>query len=44
MMDNSVYGKKLENLTNRVDVNLVSNAKDYQRFVSRSSFSFSKDI
>ena len=37
-MDNSVYGKTMENLKNRVDARLVMNAEDYQIRVNKSSF------
>ena len=29
LMNNIVYGKTMENLRNRIDVNFVSNEKDY---------------
>ena len=29
LMDNAAYGKRMENLRNRIDVKLVSNKKDY---------------
>ena len=47
-MINSVYGKTMENLKKRIDVKLVNNAKDYKKYVTKSSFVsqklFSKDL
>ena len=37
-MFNSVYGKTMENLSKRVNVRLVNNAKDYKKYVSKLSF------
>ena len=37
-MNNAVYGKKIENLRNRVNVKLVSNKKDYLKWTSKSSY------
>ena len=36
-MDNSVYGKTMENLRKRIKVRLVNNAKNYQKCVSKTS-------
>ena len=37
-MINIVFGKTLENLRKRICVELINNAKDYVRCVSRPSF------
>ena len=37
-MNNSVYGKIMENLRKRIKVRSVNNAKYYKKYVSRSSF------
>ena len=37
-MNNSVFGKKMENLWKRINVELINNAKDYIRCVSKPSF------
>ena len=37
-MNNSVYGKTIENLRKRANVILINNAKDYKKYVSKSSF------
>ena len=46
-MINSVYGKTIENLRNRINVWLVNNPKDYKKYESKASFVsqkvFSKD-
>ena len=48
LMNNSVYGKTIENLRKKVNVRLVNNAEDYKKWVSRPSFVsekiFSKDL
>ena len=38
LMNNSVYGKTMENLRKRIKVRLVNNAKDYKKWLSRPSF------
>ena len=38
LMINSVFGKTMENLRKRICVELINNAKDYVRCVSRPSF------
>ena len=38
LMINSVYGKAIENLKERVNVKLINNAKDYVKSVSRPIF------
>ena len=37
-MNNSVYGKTMENLRKRIKVWLVNNGKDYKEYVSKPSF------
>ena len=37
-MNNSVYGKSMENLRKRIRVRLVNNSKDYKKYVSRTNF------
>ena len=37
-MNNSVYGKSMENLRKRMRVRLVNNCKDYKKYVSRTNF------
>ena len=38
LMNNSAYGKTMENFRKRINVRLVSNAKDYLKFVSKPTF------
>ena len=38
LMNNSVFGKTIDNLRKRISVKLVNNAKDYVRCVSKPSF------
>ena len=38
LMNNSVFGKKMENLRKRIIVKLVDNAKDYVKYISKPSF------
>ena len=38
MMANSVFGKTMENLRKRINVELINNAKDYVRCVSKPNF------
>ena len=37
-MINSVYRKTMENLRKIINVRLVSNAKDYKKYVSKPNF------
>ena len=37
-MNNSVFGKKMENLRKRISVKLVNNAKYYVKCISKPSF------
>ena len=38
LMNNSIYGKTIENLRKKITVRLVNNAKDYLKYVSKPSF------
>ena len=38
LMNNIVYSKTMENLRNRIDVNFVSNEKDYLKWTSKPGF------
>ena len=37
-MNNSAYGKTMENLRKRINVRLVNNAKDYLKYVRKQTF------
>ena len=37
-MNHAIYGKSMENLRIRIDVNLVSNEKDYLKCTSKPSY------
>ena len=38
LMNNSTFGKTMENLRKRINVKLVNNAGDYKKYVSKPSF------
>ena len=38
LMNNSVYGKTIENLRKKINVRLINNAKHYKKHVSQASF------
>ena len=38
LMNNSIFGKTMENLRKRISVKLVNNAKDYVNCISKPSF------
>ena len=38
LMNNSVFGKTMENLRKRINVRLVNNVKDCVRYISKPSF------
>ena len=38
LMINSIYGKTMENLRKRINVRLVSNANDFLKYISRSTY------
>ena len=37
-MNNTIYGKRMENFRNRIDVRLVSNKNDYLKWTSKSNY------
>ena len=37
-MNNTMYGKNMENLRNRIDIRLASNEKDYLKWTSKPSY------
>ena len=37
-MNNAVYGKKMENIRNRMDARLVSNKQDYLKWISKPGY------
>ena len=37
-MNNSVFGKTMENLRKRISIKLINNSKDYVRYVSEPNF------
>ena len=41
-MNNAVYGKTMEKLSNRIDVKLASNAKDYLKWPFKPSYTLHK--
>lgn len=48
LINNSVYGKRMENLRKRINIRLVSSAKDYMNYPSKSiykhlKFTFDKE-
>ena len=38
LKNNDVYGKKMENLRNRINVKLLNNKKDYIKYISKPSY------
>ena len=42
LMNNTAYGKAMENLRNRTDVKFVSNKKDYLKWTSKPSYRLHK--
>ena len=38
LMNNSIFGKTMENLRKMINVSLVNNAGDYKKYVSKTSF------
>ena len=43
-MNNSTYSKTMENLRKRINVRLVSNAKEYLKHVSKPTFISQKNF
>ena len=44
LMNNSVFGKTMENLRKRISFKLVNNAKDYVKYISKPSFDSQKIV
>ena len=42
LMNNSAYGKTIENLRKRINVRLVNNANDYLKHISKQTFTCPK--
>ena len=42
LMNNSSFRRKSENLRKRINVRLVSNARDYEKYVGKPSFASQK--
>ena len=42
LMNNSVFGKTVENLEKRIHFKLINNTKDYLRYISKPSFVLQK--
>ena len=38
LMNSAVHGKNMENLTNRIDIRLVSNENDYLKWTTKPSY------
>ena len=38
LLVNSIYGKYIENIRKRINVKLISNSKDYARYVTKPNF------
>ena len=38
LMNNSVFGKRVENLRKRINARLVNNTEDYRKYVSKPIF------
>ena len=44
LMNNSTFGKTVENLRKLINVRLVNNAEDYKQYISKPSFCFTENI
>ena len=44
LMSNAAYGKTMENVRNRIDIRIISNDKDYLKWISKPSYMSKKDL